>query len=181
MLSGLVRNSNPTGQLAQQLVATADPDYASWWAKTLRHGTLVGAHLTIDEIKARERVENIERAMSIGTTTAGGFLLPFTLDPTIQLTSNGAVNPIRQIARVERTTTNGWRGVTSAGGTASFDAEASEVSDDTPVLAHPSFSVTVPRTSCRSRSSRGSSAGRTRPVSRSLSPPAASAPRRAPS
>jgi HK97 family phage major capsid protein len=41
--------------------------------------------------------------------------------------------------------TDNWQGVTSAGMTASWDAESSEVSDDTPTLAQPSISIKHPR------------------------------------
>jgi HK97 family phage major capsid protein len=79
--------------------------------------------------------------MSIGTGSAGGFGVPFALDPTIMLSSDGSVNPLRQLATVTPITTNEWRGVTSAGVTASFDSEAQEVSDDTPTLAQPTIAV----------------------------------------
>jgi hypothetical protein len=42
--------------------------------------------------------------MSEATGGAGGFALQFTLDPTILLSSSGALNPFRQLARVETTT-----------------------------------------------------------------------------
>src|SRR5262249_29476992 len=77
------------------------------------------------------------RGMTIGTGSAGGFALPFSLDPSVMLTSNGALNPIRQVARVFTIPTDQWKGVSSAGVTASYDPEASEVSDDSPTLAQP--------------------------------------------
>jgi HK97 family phage major capsid protein len=82
-----------------------------------------------------------ERAMSVGTSAAGGFGVPFALDPTIMLSSDGSVNPLRQLATVTPITTNEWRGITSAGVSASFDAEAQEVSDDSPTLAQPTIAV----------------------------------------
>ena len=54
--------------------------------------------------------------MSIGTGSAGGFAIPFVLDPSIMLTSTGALNPVRQVAR--QVTISGareWRGVASDG------------------------------------------------------------------
>ena len=61
------------------------------------------------------------------------------------LTSNGALNPIREVARVFTITTDKWKGVSSAGVTASYDAEASEVSDDTPTLAQPTIDCAMGR------------------------------------
>lgn len=45
------------------------------------------------------------------------------------------------LARVETITTDSWKGVSSAGVTWSFDAEAAEVSDDSPTLAQPVVNV----------------------------------------
>lgn len=63
--------------------------------------------------------------------------VPATLDPSILLTSDGEVNPLRQIARVATISSDEWQGVSSAGVTASFAAEATEATDDSPTLAQP--------------------------------------------
>lgn len=66
-----------------------------------------------------------------------------TLDPTIIPTSNGVVNPMRAISRVETISgSNTWQAVTSGAVVASRDAESAEVSDDSPTLAQPSITVT---------------------------------------
>jgi HK97 family phage major capsid protein len=62
-------------------------------------------------------------------------------DPTVILASSGVVNPIRQLARVETITGNTWNGVTSAGVTAAYSAEATEAGDDTPTVAQPTLNV----------------------------------------
>jgi HK97 family phage major capsid protein len=54
-------------------------------------------------------------------------------------TGTGTVNPLRQMSRVETITGTTWLGVTSTGITASFDAQAAEVSDDAPTLGQPSI------------------------------------------
>ncbi len=86
---------------------------------------------------------NEERAaLAVGTNTQGGFLLPTHLDPSVILTNDGTANVVRQISRVV-TLTEGdtWNGVSSAGVTASWDAELAEVSDDSPSFAQPSIPV----------------------------------------
>ena len=89
------------------------------------------------DLTAEERA-----ALAVGTSTQGGALVPTHLDPTIILTNTGSSNIIRQLARVVTLTTGKqWNGVTSAGMSASFDAELAEVSDDTPV---PTTAVNVP-------------------------------------
>lgn len=80
-------------------------------------------------------------AIAVGTNTQGGALVPTFLDPTVILTNSGTSNAIRAISRVVTLTSgNVWNGVTSAGVTASWDAELAEVSDDSPTFAQ----VSVP-------------------------------------
>lgn len=72
-------------------------------------------------------------AMSL-TAANGGYLVPFTLDPTIILTNNGSANPYRRLANVKTTTTNDWNGVTSAGVSAEWTAENVEAADASPTF-----------------------------------------------
>lgn len=90
--------------------------------------------------------EEQRTAMSVGTSANGGYLVPTHLDPTVILTNNGSDNVLRRISRV-RTLTTGktWNGITSAGATASFDAELAEVSDDTPTFGNPQINVHMAR------------------------------------
>jgi HK97 family phage major capsid protein len=130
-LDELVRRRDPTGVDARYLAAVGDPAYASAFWKVLvdsQHGHL---RHTPEEIEAVRRVNAVEaeRGLVGGTDSAGGFALPVTLDPSILLTSDGAINPVRALARVVQISTREWHGVSSAGVTASYDAEASEVSD----------------------------------------------------
>jgi HK97 family phage major capsid protein len=124
---------------ARYLDAAGDPAYGTAFGKILQHGTLAPLQFTPDEQAAVQKANEVGemRGLVTGTGSAGGFALPIVIDPSIMLTSSGALNPIRQLARVITTSTTEWRGVTSAGVTASYDAEASEVSDDTPTLAQP--------------------------------------------
>jgi HK97 family phage major capsid protein len=72
-------------------------------------------------------------AMSL-TAANGGYLVPFTLDPTIILTNNGSANPYRQYATIKTTATNDWNGVTSAGVSAEWTAEGTEAADASPTV-----------------------------------------------
>ncbi len=76
------------------------------------------------------------RALSL-SAASGGYAVPYVLDPTVIPTSNGAVNPLRQISRVETISTNEWRGVSAGAITAAYAAEGTEASDNTPLLAQP--------------------------------------------
>lgn len=126
--------------VARHLIATGREAYRTAFSKmfqaAMRNQPVMG--LSADEVQAVEHV----RASSL-TDAAGGFAVPFTLDPTIILTGahDGAASPFRRIARVVQTTTDSWNGVTSAGVSASWDDEVEEVSDDAPTLAQPSIPV----------------------------------------
>jgi len=115
---------------------TGDPAYLTAFTKLLADPTR--GHLLWDarEQAAYQAVAAVQgemRAMSL-TDSAGGFMVPLTLDPSIILTSAGSINPLRQISRVVQTTTDAWQGVSSAGVTAEWIAEAAEVADASPTL-----------------------------------------------
>jgi HK97 family phage major capsid protein len=129
------RAIDPRGDVARRILLTGSEAYRSGFQK-VAGGDTYG--LTEAERDAMSRAASL-------TGNAGGFAVPFTLDPTVILTNTGAVNSIRQLARTVQITTDQWNGVSSAGVTASFDAEAAEVSDDAPTLAQPSIDVRMGR------------------------------------
>ena len=77
-------------------------------------------------------------AMSL-TDSAGGYLAPFQLDPTVIVSSSGTLSEIRSAARVVVATSDTWNGVSAANVSWSWDAEATEVSDDAATFAQPSI------------------------------------------
>jgi HK97 family phage major capsid protein len=126
--------------LARWTLATADPHYERAVGKLFRDPENGHREFTGEELAAYQQAKTVQRAMSL-TDSAGGFLVPFTLDPNIMLTNTGSVNPMRQISRIATTATDSWSGVTSAGVTASWDAEGTEVSDDSPAFTQPTIPV----------------------------------------
>ncbi len=121
-------------RMAEQVLASSSPEYARAFTKIVRHQGQLAA-LTVDEQTA------LQRSMNVATGADGGFLIPFQLDPTVILTANGSFNQVRQLARVVTATGDKWHGVSSAGVTGSWDAEAAQVSDDSPTLAQPQVAV----------------------------------------
>lgn len=117
------------GNLARRFLLTGNPTYRRAWAK----------YVTGQARNAEE-----ERVMSL-TTNSGGYGVPFALDPTILLSSNGGINPFRQIARVEQINVDIWQGISSAGTTAAFQAELSEVADGALTIAQPSVTTQMAR------------------------------------
>lgn len=124
------------GKLARQVLLTSSPAYLRAWSKMARGK---GHAMTPEEHKAMDAAEQF-RAMSL-TDNAGGYLVPFQLDPTVIITSNGSRNDIRSAARQVVATGDVWNGVSSAAVSWSWDAEAAEVSDDSTTFAQPSISI----------------------------------------
>ena len=133
-VEGLLDQSRADGEIAKRILLTGSPAYKRAFAKALA-----------GKPRSREEDESLSRAAMSLTTTAGGFAVPYTLDPTVILTNNGTINPVRSIANVITITGNTWNGVSSAGITASYDAEAAEVSNDGPTIAQPTANVEMAR------------------------------------
>lgn len=103
--------------VARQMLTTGSPEYLAAFESYLTDPGGMSARA----------------AMSL-TAANGGYLVPFTLDPTIILTNAGSANPYRQVANVKTTTTNDWNGVTSAGVSAEWTAEGVEAADASPTV-----------------------------------------------
>lgn len=129
------QNGDTDGHLiGQLLLATENPHYRSAFQKV---AASISPAFTADEGRAIDQVRLIKRAMSIGTDASGGFAVPVLIDPTITLTAQGTVNDILRLARVETITNDEWRGITSAGVSWQFSAEAAATTDNSPSLAQP--------------------------------------------
>ncbi len=128
----VLRKIDKRGELATLILVTGHPDYRSAFPKAI-----VNAYWAMSQDEQRA----LMRAQAIGSGGAGGFAVPFTLDPTIVWTNDGSINPMRQIATVRTTTTEDWNGVTSAGATAHWRNEAEEAEDDSITLLQPNIPV----------------------------------------
>ena len=129
-------NGDDSEPLARWTVATSDPAYMRAFQKLTTDPMTAHVRMTDEEAASFQRVAEVQRAMSL-TDDAGGYMVPFTLDSSILLTGDGTNDPMRDIARKVTIATDKWHGVSSAGVTASWDAEAETVSDDSPTLAQP--------------------------------------------
>lgn len=117
------------GTLARRILATTSPVYERAFGKVM-------IAMDTNGLTTEERT-----ALAVGTDANGGYAVPATLDPSVILTSDGSINPLRRIARVVQITGKTWQGITSAGITVSRDNEAEEVSDDGPTFAQPEVNV----------------------------------------
>jgi len=126
----LVRNL-PT-DAAVRVLATASPAYERAFGKIIQDPS--GLSLDVSEREA------LSRAASL-TSNAGGYAVPVIIDPTLILTSDGSANPFRRISRVVPITNGTWKGVSTAGVTAAFAAEASAITEGSPTLAQPTVTA----------------------------------------
>lgn len=116
-----------------------------------RHAPLIARHMLLTGSKDyheqfREYVQSrgtyagdlLRTAMSL-TNANGGYLVPFTLDPTIILTNAGIAGPLRSISTIKTIATAVWEGVTSTGVSAEWVGEGVEAADASPTLAQPTI------------------------------------------
>jgi HK97 family phage major capsid protein len=104
--------------IARHMLITGSPEYFSAFEEFMMDPT------------------NLQRASLSLTSANGGYLVPFTLDPSVILTNSGSLNPYRQISTVKTTATNTWNGVASAGMNAAWLAEGVEVGDNSPTFSN---------------------------------------------
>ncbi len=119
----LLNEIDKKGDLALRYLETGSPDYMRAFGKVL-----AGTPLTDRET----------RALST-SNEAGGYAIPFTLDPSVIHTSSHSVNPWRAISRVVQVTGDNWQGISSAGVSARYTTEASEAEDNSPAFKQPSI------------------------------------------
>lgn len=112
--------------IARRILTTGHPTYERAFGKAVMSKNLHS--LTAEE----------SRSLQLGVDADGGFAVPFQLDPTVILTSDGRINPLRNLARVEQITGKEWQGITSEGVVVSRVAESTEATDNSPTLAQPS-------------------------------------------
>lgn len=115
--------------VAEYLAACGSRDYFSAFGKVLALGPQRAAF----DMSERERAA-MSRALTIGTPGSfgpGSYPVPYQVDPTVLLYSAGAINPIRQIARVEQIVGREWLGVTSTGVVVTRQLEATPATDAT--------------------------------------------------
>jgi hypothetical protein len=96
-----------------------------------------------------EEVRPVESLDVLGALGApgGGFVVPYELDPSILISSAGVPDPMREVARVERTAQNEECSA-PASGARRAGSGVRRVSDDTPTLLQPWSRAKGPRRLC---------------------------------
>jgi HK97 family phage major capsid protein len=114
------------GDVALHFLRYGSPEYTKAFGKLV-----MGQPMSMEE----------QRAMAVSVGSAGGYAVPITLDPTLIPISNGTVNPLRRVARIETIVGLEYRGLTAGAVTASYGPEGTEASDNSPTLAQPDVFV----------------------------------------
>jgi HK97 family phage major capsid protein len=139
----VLRNGDaPFGLDANYIAAHGSAEYERAFAKILQYGDGAVLRMTSEEQTAVQKATHAEQyrtAMAEGTGSTGGFGIPIAIDPTINLSSNGAINPIRALAEVRSMSTRELRLVSSDGVVAQYQAEAATAIDNSPTLAQPTL------------------------------------------
>lgn len=122
-------SSKPSESFSHRLLLTGNPAYEAAFGKKV-----MGRQLSQSE-------EHLIR-MAVSDTGLGNELpVPVTIDPTVILTSAGSTNPLRRMARSITITGPKWRGIASEGVTVEYEAELTEVADQTPSFVAPEAEV----------------------------------------
>ncbi len=129
----MLDREDPQNEMAQRLLVHGSPTYRRAFWKTQAKQPL-----TAEEQRKLQEGMQIE-ARALTAATDGGITVPAQIDPTILLSSSGALNPFRQVSKLVRTTSFQWQGVTSAGVTAAYALEGAAMIDNTPTLVAPTI------------------------------------------
>jgi HK97 family phage major capsid protein len=128
---------------ARWAATTGDPAYTRAFLALMAdptRGHLLWTPQEADAYRKAAAVQSEMRAYGSLTDNVGGYMVPLFLDPAIILSGAGTTNTMRKVSRVVQTVSESWQGVTSAGVTAEWIAENTQVAEATPILA----SVPIP-------------------------------------
>jgi HK97 family phage major capsid protein len=136
------RSADEVRDAAEMILALSSPYYESAMRAVFRNPDMFATGIghmvwSDDERQAVHTVmnnESVRAAFAETSGAVGAFALPLQLDSTILFTNAGVASPHRDLARHELMTSNTWNGVTSAGATANWVAEATAVTDTTPAI-----------------------------------------------
>lgn len=127
---------------SRYIAATSNPDYLSAFGKRLASPEGAAHEYTATEAEAVRQVAQVlaeQRALGVSSGDTGAFAIPASLDPSLMLTTDGRINPIRELATTTTIVGSYWEGVNTEGVVGHWYKEAEEVSDDSPALTQPTI------------------------------------------
>jgi hypothetical protein len=140
------RDKSTDGKLvARRIAATGSKAYEAAFEKGMRSKTPA---FTPEEAQAVNTFKEVQvdemRAANEGSGFAGGFGVPYYVDPTIIFTTQDTAE-IGGVARIVTITTDAWHGISTAGVAHGFTAEGTVTTDGSPTFAQPSVPVYADR------------------------------------
>lgn len=96
------------GWISNRIIGTSSPAYREAWAEAMKGHAVQG---------------RMQALLQTYSDSDGGVAIPVQIDPTFINTSDGSVNPLRAISRIEQITGKTWSPVTTAGMTAAYVGE----------------------------------------------------------
>jgi HK97 family phage major capsid protein len=121
---------SPEKELAHRILVTGSPIYRRAFNKAI-----VGIPLSPEETRAA--------ALAVtGTTTTGGWMVPYVFDPTLIPIGAAVTNPFRAHCRVEQLVGgNAWTAVSSTAVVAIYEAEAAAATEAGPTIGRPTMTA----------------------------------------
>jgi HK97 family phage major capsid protein len=107
------------GKVAERIIATDNPVYREAMAAYLHGGE-------------KSMSPRHQAVLQTGSDSDGGFAIPFAIDPTFIITTDGAASSLREFARIETITGKSWHPLTTEDGAASYAGETDEADDTAP-------------------------------------------------
>lgn len=121
---------SPDKELARRILVTGSPVYKRAFNKAV-----IGTPLSNEETRAA--------ALAVtGTTTTGGWMVPYVFDPTLIPIGAAVNNPFRAHCRVEQLVGgNAWTAVSATAVVAIYEAEAAAATEAGPTIGRPTMTA----------------------------------------
>lgn len=129
----------------QYLLDNKDTENSELARRVMRTGSKQYLRAFSDIVRGVPGAEARYAALEVvGTTTTGGYAVPYSFDPTMIPTGAYTnINPFRQVCRVEQIVgANKWQGVSVGAVLAAYDTESDATSEGGPTFSNPSVTVT---------------------------------------
>lgn len=120
--------------LARRIMITGNPGYEQAFMSSVR---------MMDATPINQYLTRYAALDVVGTTTTGGYSVPYVFDPTLIHTgAHTNINPFRVVCRVETIVGgNKWQGVSVGNVLAAYDGESDAVTEGGPTFGNPSMTA----------------------------------------
>ncbi len=114
-----VSEGRAQGWIARRVIGTGSPVYRDAAAQYIAKGREGMSPRLLAELQT-------------GSDADGGFAIPFTIDPTFVITTDGAASALREFSNVQTITTKSWHPLVTEDNDASYGTEIAATTDSAP-------------------------------------------------